>query len=246
MNKLLIPCTVAGLAVAVLAPTVAASQDLLVTRSAEGYTRDTENAAGVKSPFLEESEVSRATVKTRPKGFGDSRVASHGGGDFWVYDAAADASFDYDGDGYFHYLSVRFDVDTYYESAYVYAMLFLSADGETWEHYATTSDFLVEGTTSLDEYEIETELVSGYPPGLYDVLIEIYDADFAEYVDEFGPAQSSALALLPLEDTTYDSADVTITVTEEHGGGAASWWLLGMLGLGALWRRRWAAIRQAS
>jgi hypothetical protein len=83
--------------------------------------------------------------------------------------------------------------------------------------------------------------VSGYPPGLYDVLIEIYDADFAVYVDEFGPAQSSALALLPLEDTTYDSADVTITVTES-GGGAASWWLLGILGCGVAWRRRACAV----
>lgn len=238
MNKLLISSTVVALAVAGFAPRPAASQDLLVTRSAEGYTRDSASGAGVKSPFLEESEVSRATVKTRPKGFGDSRVAANGGGDFWVYDAAADASFDYDGDGYFHYLSVRFDVDTYFESAYVYAMLFLSADGENWEHYATTSDFLVEGTTALDEYEVETELVSGYPPGLYDVLVEIYDADFAEYVDEFGPAQSSALALLPLEDTTYDGVEVTIT--EEHGGGAASWWLLGMLGLAVAARRRCA------
>lgn len=238
MNKLLIPCTAAVLIAAASLPPPAAAQEPLVTRSAEGYTRDSSRDANVKSPFLEEHEADRATVKTRPKGDDGSRVQAAGAGDFWVYDAGATASFDYDGDGYYHYLTIHFDVDTYFVSAYVYAMLFVSADGETWEHLWTTDDFLVEGTTPLDEYEVETELVSGYPPGLYDVLIEIYDADFAEYVDEFGPAQSSALALLPLEDTTYDSADVTITITEEHGGGgAASWTLLGLLGAGVVLRR---------
>lgn len=240
MNQLLIPATLTALAFSVLAPRPADAEEVLVTRSAGGYTRDSVHGAQSKSPYLEEFETSRATVKTRPKGDGSSRVASHGGADFWVYDASASASFDVDGDGYFHYLRVRFDVDTYYESAYVYAMLFLSADGEVWEHYHTTDDFLIEGATPLDEYEVETELVSGYPPGLYDVLIEIYDADFNEYVDEFGPAQSSALALLPLEDTTFD--EPTIVITEEHGGGGAvSWWLLGLLGLAVTARRqRWA------
>ena len=103
----------------------------------------------------------------------------------------------------------------------------------------------VEGSTPFDEYQVETELVTGYPPGLYDVLIEIYDADYAEYVDEFGPAQSSALALLPLEDTTYDGVEVVVTITQEHGGGGAvSWYLLALLGL-ALTMRRPALIGRA-
>jgi hypothetical protein len=224
----------------------AASQDdVLVTRSAQGYSRDSAPNASYKSPFLEESQVSRAIVKTRPKGPSDSRVAAAGAGDFWIYDAGVDLLFDSDGDGYYHYLRVQFDVDTYYESAYVYAMLFVSADGTTWEHLTTTNDFLVEGSTDFDEYEVETELVAGYPPGLYDVLIEIYDADLGEYVNEFGPAESSALAVLPLEDTSYDGVEVAVVITEEHGGGgAASWYLLGLLGLAlqarsfAAWKRR--------
>lgn len=235
MKKLLIP-PMAALAVT-LAATPARADELVVSRSAQSYVRDAASAPGEKARYLEPSESKRTELATRAKGDTDARVASHGGMDFWVYDADASVSFDRDGDGYYHYLTVRFDVDTWYESAYVYAMLFLSADGETWEHYLTTDDFLVEGATDLDEYQVETELVSGYPPGLYDVLVEIYDADFGEYVDEFGPAQSSALSLLPLEDTSYDGVEVTVTVTEEHGGGAVSWWLLGLIGAAGALRR---------
>jgi len=252
MNALLfIRPIVLTAALCAAALTAAASEDdLLVTRSAQGYSRDAVPGAVFKSPYLEESQVRRATIKTRPKGASESRVASVGASDFWIYDADTQLQFDTDGDGYYHYLRVRFDVDTYFESAYVYAMLFLSSDGTNWEHYATTDDFLVEGSTPFDEYEVETELVSGYPPGLYDVLVEIYDADYAEYVDEFGPAQSSAFALLPLEDTTYDGVEVVITITEEHGGGgAASWYLLALLGLalplrGLSFSRRGGAARR--
>lgn len=224
-----------GIAMASLVATsaLAAEDASRVTRTAEGFSRDRPAGALFKSPALEEVERKAGDLVIRSKTAETQRLASAVGSDFWVYDADADLLFDSDGDGYFHYLRVRFDVDTYFEHAYVYAMLFLSRDGETWEQFATTDDFLVQGTTAFDEYEVETEFVDGYPPGYYDVLVEIYDADFNEFVADFGPAESPSLALLPIEDTVFDSVEVVVTVTEHHGGGGATsiWFVLGLLGL---------------
>ncbi len=108
-------------------------------------------------------------------------------------------------------------------------------------------DFDIWGSDPDDDYEVETELVSGYSTGLYDVLIELYDADTGELVDEFGPNESPEFSLLPLEDSGRDGAPVAAarlrtTTTDDGGGGAVSWLgLAGLLGALALRRRRTAA-----
>lgn len=146
--------------------------------------------------------------------------------DHWIYDADVVLFDDFDNDGFYRFLSVRIDADTIRDSAYVFAELYLSADGSTWEHYYTTDDFLIGGETSDDEIYVETELSSGYPTGYYDLLIELYDADFETYSDEFGPNQSDGMALLALEDATQDPRPVQVTVVQDGGGGAFSWLLL--------------------
>jgi hypothetical protein len=213
-----------------------------VVRVAEGFSAARPDGAAYKAPGREERRTSSKDLVVRSKGF--SSLATSVGNDFWIYDASTELLFDVDGDGYYHYLRVRFDVDTYFESAYVYAMVFLSDDGETWEHLTSTDDFLIEGATALDEYEVETELVSGYPAAQYDVLIEIYDADFGDFVAEFGPAESSDFALLPLEDAERDGVGPPTVIVEDHGGGAASWLLL-LLAAGALIGRRLGATHSA-
>jgi MYXO-CTERM domain-containing protein len=96
---------------------------------------------------------------------------------------------------------------------------------------------LIEGTDPDDDYEVETELVSGYSTGQYDVLIELYDADTNELVDEYGPIESVEFSLLPLEDSGRDGAVIVLPPEDDGGGGAFSW--LGVLGLlGALGLRR--------
>jgi MYXO-CTERM domain-containing protein len=70
------------------------------------------------------------------------------------------------------------------------------------------------------------------------VLVELYDADLGLYMDEFGPAQSPTLELLPLEDASFDEPAPPVIVVEESGGGAMSLWtLLALLGLAAARRR---------
>jgi hypothetical protein len=142
--------------------------------------------------------------------------------DHYIFDADVELFDDFDSDGYFTFLSVRIDADSLRDSAWVYAELYLSADGTTWEHYHSTDDFWIGGATGDDEFFVETELVTGYPSGYYDLLIELYDADFGTYSDEFGPNQSDLMALLPLEDVTRDPEPRPVVI---HGGGGAFGWL---------------------
>jgi len=162
--------------------------------------------------------------------------------DHYIYDADVVLMDDFDSDGFFRFLSVRIDADSLQDSAYVYAELYLSSDGTTWDHYHSTDDFWIGGATADDELFVETELVSGYPTGHYDLLIELYDADFGTYSDEFGPFQSDGMSLLALEDATRDPEPVVITVVE-GGGGAFSWAWLPLLLL-AGWRGRQTKLRR--
>jgi hypothetical protein len=84
---------------------------------------------------------------------------------------------DLDGDGYHHALNVFFDVDVSFDSATVYAKLYLSREGAPWEQYFTTDLFRIHEDDFVDAYEVETELLEGYAPGYYSVLIEIYSLD---------------------------------------------------------------------
>ncbi len=140
--------------------------------------------------------------------------------DFWVFEATTELFDDFDGDGYYTYLRVNFDVDTYYSEADIYANLYLARSDEPWTLYYETDVFTVFDTSGSDDYEVETELVSGYPPGYYDVLIEVYDAYTGELVISYGPAESAALSLLPVESVSYDTVvPVRVIVSDGHGGG---------------------------
>lgn len=160
--------------------------------------------------------------------------------DFWFYTADVELFNDHDRDGFFHGIDLLFDADTYYISADVYAVVYLSLDGGPWNEYAVTEDFTLFGTSSDDEYIIVTELISGYPAGSYDILIELFDAYDSTFLAWFGPEHTSELAFLPLEDADRDVADVpdVIVVNNHHGGGATGMFLILFLGLAAIARIR--------
>jgi len=159
--------------------------------------------------------------------------------DFWFYDAFVTLFSDADRDGYFTGIELEFDADTIYAAADVYAVVYLSHDFGPWNEYASTNDFTIFGTSASDAYVIETELISGYPTGDYDILIELYDTFDGYMVASFGPEDSSELSLLPLEDITYDAPVGTTTqvVVSSGGGGSASWALLLGLAMFAVSRR---------
>ena len=101
---------------------------------------------------------------------------------FAIYDADVTLLSDLDGDGFHHALSLSFDVDVNYDGATVYAKLYLSRQGEPWSQYYTTELFDIHGDDAADAYQVETELLEGYAPGYYAVLIEIYSLDHAYLV----------------------------------------------------------------
>lgn len=166
--------------------------------------------------------------------------------DFWFYSADVELFTDADRDGYFAGIDLLFDADTIYSRAEVYAVVYLSFEGGAWFEYAETDDFVINGTSGSDEYVIVTDLVSGYPTGSYDILIELFDAWDSTFVADIGPENTSELAFLPLEDANRDAPGVSpqpIVVNRGGGGGSADVWTLAILalvlaGAGALRRRR--------
>ena len=165
-------------------------------------------------------------------------VAQSGDPNFWFYDVDVLLFADHDRDGYFTGIDLLFDADTTYAVADVYAVLYLSYEYGPWEEYAATNDFTLFGSTSDDDYIVETELVSGYPTGNYDILIELFDAYDGTYLTSIGPDETSELSILPLEDSTRDTyyGDDTVVVVNSGGGSFGLVLLFGLLAVRMIFR----------
>ena len=107
-------------------------------------------------------------------------ISYHYGGDITIYDALTTLISDFDYDGFYHRFSVAIDADTIYSTSWVYAKLYLSYEGGPWNYYASSDDFHIHGDSELDIYVVETELAEGFPAGYYDILIELYDAEYGD------------------------------------------------------------------
>jgi len=180
-------------------------------------------------------------------GVGSGETQS-GSFDFWIYEADVLLFNDDDADGYFHGIDLLIDADTIYSAADIYAVLYLSYEGGPWNEYAVTEDFTIFGSSGSDEYVMVTELMSGYPTGSYDLLIELFDAYDGSFLVAFGPDETSELAYLPLEDYERDAPieEVQVVVNRGGGGGGAmDGWLLSAFllilfasAIRRVWRRR--------
>jgi hypothetical protein len=143
--------------------------------------------------------------------------------EFWIFDAWVAFFRDDDRDGYFNHFSVEFDADTQYSSAKVYARLYLGKN-EIFKEYHTTSNFNIYSDSNEDSFVVESELLNGFPPGEYEVLVELYDAYNDELVAVFDGNDDADLYLLSLESEEYESTQVI--VVREHGGSLSLWGLL--------------------
>ena len=179
----------------------------------------------VKQGFRAESAPSAVHVDS---------ISYHYGGDITIYDASTTLISDFDGDGFYHRFSVAIDADTIYSTSWVYAKLFLSYEGGPWNYYASSDDFHIHGDSELDIHVVETELAEGFPAGYYDILIELYDAEYGELLHSYGPYDDDSLSALPLEDSVYDDVYYTTGITTEvivAGHGGVSLWLLAVFGV---------------
>lgn len=217
-----------------------AENRVAIIKLRDGTTSRIEMPPLKKSGSRLNSTRSSAMQKATSGTTSSSAVMNDVNGEFWFYDAFVDLYSDLDYDGYYTGVDIAFDVDTIYDYADVYAVIYLSYDYGPWNEFVATDDFEIFGATGDDEYFIDTELVSGYPTGDYDVLIELYDNYDGSFVATFGPDDSSALSYLPLEDEARDiPTSTTVVVVEEHGGGAVSWFgLLVLFGFAGLVRAR--------
>lgn len=175
---------------------------------------------------------------TAPRKLASSKNQNHSSHtpntEFWFYDVDVELFSDFDNDGYFYGIDLWFDIDTVYSEAEVYAVIYLSYEYGPWNEYAATEDFTIHGASGADDYVIETELISGYETGSYDILIDVFDVYDGTLVATIGPEDSSELSLLPLEDSNRDAVGQTVIIVNSSGGGSVGWLLLLVLTAGCL------------
>ena len=123
---------------------------------------------------------------------------------FEIFDAHAEATADLDGDGYYHRLKITFDADVNSTLETVYAKLYLSYEGGDWQTYATSDLFQIYDDSAEDRYEIITELLEGYQPGYYDVLIELHSLYHTGIVAKRIISTDNDGHVLALEDREHD------------------------------------------
>lgn len=151
---------------------------------------------------------------------------------FTIFEADVQVLSDIDGDGYHHAINVYFDVDVNLDGAAVYAKLYLSRDGGPWSQYYTTDLFDIYFDDHEDAFEVETELLDGYPAGYYDVLVEIYSLDHAhmvtsEVLDYHYLGKDIMLEDLSRDEVDYDAGYTSYSVTAGgSSAGALLWFLL--------------------
>ena len=220
-----------ALATASLADTGAEPRQSLTSEGTDierGRVGDGKVSYNEHEPLRLSDSSSSGTMSAKPQG--DVRqptmtIGMSADPNFWFYDVDVALFADADRDGYFWGIDLRFDADTNYAVADVFAVLYLSYEGGPWNEYAETEDITLFGTSLFDDYVVETELVSGYPKGEYDILIELYDAYDGSFLTSIGPEDTSELSYLPLEDSTRDANDNTQVVVNS-GGGSLGWLLL--------------------
>lgn len=141
--------------------------------------------------------------------------------DFWIYDSWTTLSHDFDYDGYYSKLTVEFDADTVFSRAYVYAVIYLGVDG-IFDPIHTSSVFAIDGDSSIDSFVVESELISGFPSNDYEVLVELYDADYDDFVAFADGLDDADLTFNPLESEDYEVVTETrVVIVDEHGGSSS-------------------------
>lgn len=151
-------------------------------------------------------------------------------GSFAIYKGYSQLIEDIDEDGYYQTFSVTFDADLItgytHHVAVVYAELYLSKNGGPWVHYYSTDNFVIQGESSDDEFEVYSTLKQGFSTNQYDILIDLYEEGYPNIIASYSSDDSNSLYGLPLESSDYD-----IEYYEEvhtHGG---SYSLLSLCGI---------------
>lgn len=218
-----------------------------LTRSAGKYladdtTRLTEELAS--RPALETSTlaITRYAVASRQHGVENSvSAAKPFPASFEIFDAWIELSGDLDRDGYYHQLRLTFDADVNTAVETVYVKLYLSREGGDWYQFASSDLFEIYYDSVDDTYEVVSELVEGYMPGYYDVMIELHSLYHpgvvaSRVLDSFNSGIDIAL-----EDLQHDEALREVFIDEGYSTGHSG--SLSMAGLVMLGLLLWLKLR---
>lgn len=135
----------------------------------------------------------------------NSATLSHRASYFRIFDAGSQLRIDRDLDGYHSEFRIRFDADTDFADALVYARLYLRRVGEAdWQLYHTTDDFWIYGRSDSDDYYVTTTLDAGFATSEYDILIDLYEVGFNGIVATIDGFDDPDLLGLPLEEVGLD------------------------------------------
>ena len=226
-----------------------AAEPTSVTRSAGKLVNDnslslTEKLAN--SPVVEASlnkqRSSTGTIESSQTQ--QFRLASHGLlTEFEIYDAWVELTGDIDNDGFYHNIKATFDADVNTSVETVYAKLYLSYEGGAWMQYASSDLFEIYYDSENDTYEVISELIDGYSPGYYDVLIELHSFYHDGIVASRVITQDIDGYSITLEDRGNDEvyrSEVYYEETEYYvGSGSFSWFGLLLLGFLVLIKLRY-------
>ena len=152
---------------------------------------------------------------------------------------------DDDDDGHYSKFRIDFDPDADFDGTFVYAEVWVRAQGGEWIQEHVSDDFLVDASGDDDVYSLTADWISGYPTAFYDVQIDLRDADTGALVASAG-SEREELSRIPLEDQARDmrvnpqppSGGGGDSSSRERGGGAIGGWfamaLLMLLAVGRL------------
>ena len=212
-----------------------------LTRSAGKMVNDSSlelNSALASSPVVESTLVKPRGIenKSEPALNQQYRTANHGSlVEFEIFDAWVELTGDIDHDGFFHRIKTTFDADVNTSVETVYAKLYLSYEGGPWQQYADSDMFEIYYDSIDDTYEVVGELIEGYPPGYYEVLIELHSFYHEGVVASRMISSDADGYAISLEDLSYDEIYIQETYYYEPdyivGAGSFSWVGILMLGL---------------
>ena len=151
-----------------------------------------------------------------------------------VYSANVSLYNDDNYNGYYHELTVSFDLDVPYGSARLIAEFYLDN-----ELIYTSHAFDVIGSRTSDKQYFDIEMVSGLAAGYYDLDVKILDASDRYQRHHLSAIDWIVFNDLPLESYYWDhyTHNDDIDVHVEQSAGNVGWAALGLIVLVA-WRRK--------